>query len=68
MTDRSSDKRTGGDTGTATTLNPGDTARPGTRGTGEAICPECGGSGRKAAQTCPACGGTGKVIEGIGGA
>jgi hypothetical protein len=34
-------------------LNPGDEAKPGTPGTGEA---------------CRSCGGTGKVIRGIGGA
>ena len=48
-------------------LNPGDQARPGTPGTGENTCPDCGGSGRAGAQPCKTCGGTGKVIEGISG-
>ena len=47
---------------------PGDEARPGTPGTGEDICPECNGSGRKSGQRCENCAGTGKVIRGIGGA
>jgi hypothetical protein len=48
--------------------NPGDEAPSGTPGTGEAICRDCGGSGRVDGNTCPTCGGSGKVIEGIGGA
>ena len=46
---------------------PGDEAAPGTPGTGEDICPACGGTGRKNNQICPNCNGTGKIIEGIGG-
>lgn len=49
-------------------LNPGDEAPPGTEGTGEDVCPKCGGSGRIDDQECPHCGGTGKIIRGIGGA
>jgi hypothetical protein len=49
-------------------INPGDHARPGTHGTGENLCPVCGGTGRVDAVACTNCGGTGKVIEGIGGA
>lgn len=50
-------------------LNPGDEAAPGTPGTGENLCRECGGSGHLAGgATCPACGGTGKVTVGVGGA
>lgn len=49
-------------------LAPGDEAAPGTPGTGEGICPRCGGSGRVDAGTCPECEGTGKVTVGIGGA
>lgn len=45
----------------------GDEAPPGTAGTGESICRECGGTGRLAEATCPACGGSGKVIVGLGG-
>jgi hypothetical protein len=48
---------------------PGDEAPPGTPGTGEGICPTCGGTGANATGvSCPACGGTGKVNVGIGGA
>ncbi|CAM3627061.1 Molecular chaperone DnaJ [Bordetella sputigena] len=49
-------------------MNPGDQAPPGTAGTGEAPCPECGGSGRKDGAECGNCGGTGKVIKAVGGA
>jgi DnaJ-class molecular chaperone len=48
--------------------NPGDDAPPGTPGTGEDICPVCGGSGKAENKPCTNCGGTGKVNEGIGGA
>lgn len=51
-----------------TKLNPGDQAPPGTPGTGEAICPDCHGTGRLAGQPCPTCGGSGRIIQGIGGA
>ena len=47
---------------------PGDQAPPGTPGTGEAVCPKCGGSGRDGEQACANCDGSGKVIQGIGGA
>lgn len=47
---------------------PGDEAPAGTPGTGEGVCPDCGGSGRRAGRECPTCGGTGKVTVGIGGA
>lgn len=47
---------------------PGDQAAPGTPGTGEAVCPDCGGSGRLGDRDCPTCEGSGKVIVGIGGA
>ncbi|AJW46721.1 Molecular chaperone DnaJ [Ralstonia mannitolilytica] len=46
---------------------PGDQARPGTPGTGEAVCPDCNGTGRRGDVPCPTCEGTGKVIQGIGG-
>jgi RecJ-like exonuclease len=36
-------------------------------GTGENVCPRCGGSGRLGASDCPDCGGTGKITTGIGG-
>jgi hypothetical protein len=47
---------------------PGDVAPPGTPGTGEAVCPECRGTGRiEEDRPCPACEGTGVVVSGIGG-
>jgi hypothetical protein len=47
---------------------PGDDAPPGTPGTGEAVCPACGGSGRAAGGgVCPNCEGSGTVVAGIGG-
>jgi rubrerythrin len=49
-------------------MSPGDEAPAGTPGTGEDVCPNCGGSGRAASGACPICGGTGKVTVGIGGA
>ena len=49
-------------------VNPGDEAPEGTPGTGEALCRECGGSGRVGDATCPSCRGSGKVIVGVGGA
>jgi hypothetical protein len=48
-------------------LNPGDEAEPGAPGTGEDICPVCGGDGEAQGAPCANCGGTGKVVEGIGG-
>ncbi len=48
-------------------LNPGDEAPEGAPGTGEAICRECGGTGRNAAGTCIACGGDGKVTVALAG-
>jgi hypothetical protein len=48
-------------------MNPGDEAPPGTPGSGENTCPDCGGSGRLRDKTCETCAGTGKVTEGIGG-
>ncbi len=55
--------------GTAEDMSPGDEAPPGTPGTGENICPTCGGRGKSPdGDECSACSGTGKVIEAIGGA
>jgi hypothetical protein len=48
-------------------MSPGDEAPAGTPGTGEKVCPDCGGSGQRAGRTCPTCGGTGKVTAGVGG-
>ena len=49
-------------------LKPGDEAMPGTPGTGEDLCPDCGGSGKKQdGGECPTCEGTGRITQGIGG-
>ena len=48
-------------------LNPGDEAAAGTPGTGENLCPHCGGSGDHDGTPCEVCGGTGKVTEGLAG-
>jgi DnaJ-class molecular chaperone len=45
----------------------GDEAPEGTEGTGENMCPDCNGTGRRKDDRCPTCDGTGRVIEGIGG-
>jgi len=55
-------------TGAAAPMRPGDEAPEGTAGTGEDVCPDCGGSGKRAGGICPTCQGTGKVTVGIGGA
>ncbi|MGE5514546.1 MAG: hypothetical protein ACM31D_01870 [Bacteroidota bacterium] len=47
---------------------PGDQAPPGTPGTGEALCPTCGGRGTLDGRPCVDCAGTGIVTQGIGGA
>ena len=62
-----SDDRQGPDQ-TTTHLAPGDQAAPGTPGTGETVCPDCGGSGRHDGRDWPTCEGSGKVTVGIGGA
>jgi hypothetical protein len=48
-------------------MSPGDEAPAGTPGSGEAICPRCGGSGQWMGRECLYCGGRGKVNKGIGG-
>ena len=49
-------------------LKPGDEAQPGAAGTGEDLCEECGGRGKRAdGSPCPNCQGTGRVVRGIGG-
>ena len=52
----------------AAVRNPGDEAAPGAPQTGEAICPECGGTGRAGEGACPHCGGTGQVVQIVGDA
>jgi hypothetical protein len=52
----------------ATPMSPGDEAPQGTPGTGENVCPVCGGTGTIAGKPCTECGGTGTVTVGIGGA
>lgn len=52
----------------AAPMSPGDEAPPGTPGTGEDVCPRCGGTGQLNGARCPNCDGTGKVNVGIGGA
>ena len=49
-------------------MNPGDEAPPGTKGTGEDVCPKCHGTGRIGSHPCEDCGGTGKIVRAIGGA
>jgi hypothetical protein len=62
----------GEDPGTSDHLqspHPGDEAAPGSPGTGEGLCRECGGTGRTPdGAKCQACDGSGKVTVGIGGA
>jgi hypothetical protein len=49
-------------------MRPGDEAPTGTPGTGETVCPRCGGSGQLGGGDCPECEGTGRINVGIGGA
>lgn len=48
-------------------MAPGDQAPPGTPGTGENVCPVCGGTGKIDGRPCENCAGTGVIIEGISG-
>ncbi len=48
--------------------NPGDEAPPGSPQSGEAVCPDCGGTGDRAGSPCPACGGTGRITAIVGDA
>lgn len=53
----------------AATRNPGDEAAPGSEQTGENTCPVCNGSGRTANEAmCTNCGGSGKVVVIVGDA
>lgn len=49
------------------TERPGDEAPLEEPSSGENLCPDCGGSGRKDSGRCPTCLGTGRVNEAIGG-
>lgn len=56
------------ETGAKKPLNPGDEAAPGTPGTGEDLCLDCNGTGKRVdGKECPTCSGTGKVVRAIGG-
>jgi hypothetical protein len=46
-------------------MAPGDEAPPGTPGTGEDVCPDCGGSGRLDTRPCETCLGRGRVVKAI---
>lgn len=48
--------------------NPGDEDAPGTKQTGENICPTCSGSGRLGEKTCSDCGGSGRITAIVGDA
>jgi hypothetical protein len=48
-------------------MAPGDEAPPGIPGTGEDVCPVCGGSGRADGAECRECAGTGRVVREVGG-
>lgn len=48
-------------------MRPGDEAPAEEPVTGEDVCPDCGGSGRRHGERCPTCAGTGRVSEGVGG-
>ena len=49
-------------------MSPGSEAPGGTPGTGQNVCPQCGGTGKLAGAACTSCDGTGTVALGIGGA
>ena len=49
-------------------MSPGDEAPPGTPGTGEDVCVQCDGTGKRGLDDCPVCDGTGRVVRGVGGA
>ena len=49
-------------------MSPGDEVPPGTPGSGENVCPDCGGTGLRDGNECVTCGGTGVVTEAVGGA
>jgi DnaJ-class molecular chaperone len=44
-----------------------DEAPPERKETGDNVCPECHGSGRRDGGECTGCGGTGRIEEAVGG-
>lgn len=54
--------------GQAPARSPGDETDPGSRQSGEAICPRCNGSGRLESRSCPDCSGSGHVTVTVGDA
>ncbi|MDF2689090.1 MAG: hypothetical protein K0Q80_2055 [Microvirga sp.] len=48
--------------------NSGDEDAPGSKQTGENICPTCSGSGRIGEKPCPDCDGSGRVTAIVGDA
>ena len=48
--------------------HPGDEAPPGSPQTGEHICPDCHGEGRRDGEPCATCGGTGRIVGIVGDA
>jgi hypothetical protein len=56
------------DPGASLDLPPANDVPSATPGTGENVCPKCGGSGKVVGITCTECQGSGKVTRGIGGA
>jgi hypothetical protein len=48
-------------------LKPGDEAAPGTPGTGDDICPDCHGTGKRDGKPCETCAGSGTITRAIGG-
>lgn len=66
--DRPEGRRRDEPSGPQPPMRPGDEAAAGTPGTGETVCPQCGGSGKVDGRDCPTCEGTGHINVGIGGA
>jgi RecJ-like exonuclease len=50
------------------TRDPGDESRPGSKQSGDQICPTCSGSGRINNAACTDCGGTGRITAIVGDA
>lgn len=48
--------------------NPGDEQRNDVKQTGENLCWDCKGSGKRDGERCPTCGGSGKVVVTVGDA